>query len=274
MRAATLLRLENSIKDYAWGDARRLPELFGLENPDGAPQAEIWMGAHPADPSRVRVDGELQALDGLIASDPGRILGADVAARFDGRLPFLFKVLNAGQPLSIQLHPDKATAEAGFARENEAGIPLDASHRNYADPNHKPELICALTPFRALCGFRPYEEICAALTLLDAPQLDDALQRLRDEPGSDALKALCLTLLDLGQNDVSALLEIALQRAVEVEREDFNELCLLHEYYPGDRGVLFALLLNRVELQPGEALFLGAGNVHSYLGGVGLEIMA
>lgn len=270
----TLLRLDSSIKDYAWGDTGRLVTLFGLDNPDGLPQAEIWMGAHPADPSRVVTSGGDIPLDEMIAGDPDKILGAAVAQQFEGRLPFLFKVLNAGQPLSIQLHPDKATAQAGYAREEAEGIARDAAHRNYADPNHKPELICALTPFRALCGFRSFADICEALQLVDAPQLRAPLERLQSEGSSAALRHLCLHLLNLEQHEVEAMLSLVLERAKNTERPDLNTLCMLHEYYPGDRGVMFALLLNLVELQPGEALFLAAGHLHSYLDGVGLEIMA
>lgn len=270
----TLLRLDSAIKDYAWGDSGRLVELFGLHNPDGLPQAEIWMGAHPADPSCVKTAQGGIPLDSLIARDPQRILGAAVAQRFDQRLPYLFKVLNAGQPLSIQLHPDKATAEAGYAREEAQGIPRDAPYRNYADPNHKPELICALTPFRALCGFRPFDDICAALALADAAPLREALTRLQAQRSSGALRDLCLTLLDLDSDEVAAMLGHVLERAEAIDRPDFNALRTLHDYYPGDRGVMFALLLNLVELQPGDAMFLAAGHLHSYLDGVGLEIMA
>ena len=274
MSLPNLFLLNNAIKDYAWGDSRRLQQLFGIENPHDVAQAEIWMGAHPADPSLVEWQGEQVRLDDLIATDPVHFLGQKTAQRFQERLPFLFKVLNAGQPLSIQLHPDKPTAERGFADEQARGVPLDAPTRNYADANHKPELICALTPFRALCGFRPVADICEILALLDAPQLTEFLPGLRGAHTEEALQALCLGILQMPEPDLQAVLRHALDVAAEHDRADLNELCLLHEYYPGDRGVLFALLLNRVELQPGEALFLGAGNMHSYLDGVGLEIMA
>jgi mannose-6-phosphate isomerase len=183
-------------------------------------------------------------------------------------------VLNAAQPLSIQLHPDKATAEAGFAAENALDIPVSSPHRNYVDSNHKPELICALTPFRALCGFRPVEDICASLALIDPPQLRHEVTQLQEKGDSAALESLCLKLLQLSEDDARAMLDHVLERAAHIEHDNARALLAIHEFYPGDRGVLFALLLNLVELAPGEAMFLAAGHLHSYLSGAGLEIMA
>jgi mannose-6-phosphate isomerase len=274
MSSPSLLTLENPIKDYAWGDKKRLGELFGLDNPANKPQAEIWMGAHTAGPSIANVEGQQVPLTELIAREPEAWLGKQVSQQFDGRLPYLFKVLNAGQPLSIQLHPNKQQAEDGFAREQEEGIPLDAPTRNYRDPNHKPELICALTPFRALCGFRPIEDICASLGQLDIPALQQAMAPFIENPDGDALRNFCLWLLQLPGEDVEPMALEAARQSKNIEGEEFDELCELNKFYPGDRGIFFALMLNLVELEPGEALFLDAGHMHSYLGGVGLEIMA
>src|SRR5262245_18005742 len=146
-----ILSLENPIQPYAWGSRSIIAELLGKPSPSERPEAELWMKAHPLAPSRVDEDGSL--LDRL-QTNPDAMLGTYVRERFGARLPFLLKVLAAETPLSLQAHPSKAQAEAGFAAEERAGIVRDAPERNYKDDNHKPELICALTPFDALCGFR------------------------------------------------------------------------------------------------------------------------
>nr|WP_232483618.1 mannose-6-phosphate isomerase, class I [Brevibacterium yomogidense] len=165
--------MTNTVKDYAWGSPSGIPEILGNE-PDGRPAAELWVGAHPGAPSFV--DG--RGLDDLIASDPSRYLGEASVARFGPRLPFLLKILSARTALSIQSHPSREQAIAGFAAESAAGIPLDAPHRNYRDEWHKPELLYALGEFHALCGFRPVPAIRATLdrfaTALDAAEAASA----------------------------------------------------------------------------------------------------
>src|SRR5690606_15321822 len=149
----------NSVQNYAWGSKSALTDLYGIANPQQLPMAELWMGAHPKSSSKVQdADGSVHVLRDLIDQDKSRWLGDAVANRF-GELPFLFKVLCADQPLSIQVHPNKQASELGFAKENAAGIPLDAAERNYKDPNHKPELVFALTPFLAMNAFREFSEI-------------------------------------------------------------------------------------------------------------------
>ena len=156
-------KLINSVQNYAWGSKTALTELYGMANPDGLPMAELWMGAHPKSSSKITDShGTVQSLRDVIDADKTALLGANVANRF-GELPYLFKVLCAAQPLSIQVHPSKKAAEAGFAKENAAGIPLDAAERNYKDPNHKPELVFALTPFLAMNAFREFAEIATLL---------------------------------------------------------------------------------------------------------------
>lgn len=155
-------KLINSLQNYAWGSKTALTELYGISNPSQQPMAELWMGAHPKSPSKIIVDGKSHSLRDVIDADQPAQLGAAVAQRF-GELPFLFKVLCAEQPLSIQVHPSKAAAEVGYARENASGVPLDAATRNYKDANHKPELVYALTPFKAINGFRPLSEIVSLL---------------------------------------------------------------------------------------------------------------
>ncbi|GDW11061.1 mannose-6-phosphate isomerase [Escherichia coli] len=156
-------KLINSVQNYAWGSKTALTELYGMENPSSQPMAELWMGAHPKSSSRVQnAAGDIVSLRDVIESDKSTLLGEAVAKRF-GELPFLFKVLCAAQPLSIQVHPNKHNSEIGFAKENAAGIPMDAAERNYKDPNHKPELVFALTPFLAMNAFREFSEIVSLL---------------------------------------------------------------------------------------------------------------
>ena len=149
-----ICQLDNVIQEYAWGSRTMIADLLGCPSPSDVPQAELWMGAHPKAPSNVVAGGERVSLAAGIEAAPAEILGTRVSKQFGGRLPFLFKVLAAAEPLSIQAHPTLAQAREGFARENEANIPVDAPDRNYRDDNHKPEIICALTPFWALNGFR------------------------------------------------------------------------------------------------------------------------
>ncbi|WP_016590989.1 mannose-6-phosphate isomerase, class I, partial [Yersinia pestis] len=145
-----MLKMNNAVQNYAWGSTDALTQLYGIPNPQGMPMAELWMGAHPKSSSQVLdANGQWHSLRDVIDQDPDNTLGSDIFKRF-GELPFLFKVLCAAQPLSIQVHPSKAAAEVGFAKENQAGIPLDAAERNYKDANHKPELVYALTPFQAM----------------------------------------------------------------------------------------------------------------------------
>src|SRR5690625_3136345 len=159
-------RLTNQVRSYAWGSAAAIPRLLGRE-PDGRPHAELWLGAHHGAPSMVRTaDGPIPFGD-YISAGPKEILGEWAVRRFGERLPFLLKVLAADAPLSLQAHPDAARARAGFAAEEAEGVPVDAPHRNYRDPYHKPELVLALEPFEALCGFRDPADAHADLQGLD-----------------------------------------------------------------------------------------------------------
>lgn len=252
-------KLTNRIQNYAWGSVTALPELLGVK-PNGTPQAELWLGAHPSAPS-LCANGE--ALDAFIARDATRILGAAVAQRFENRLPFLLKVLCAAEPLSLQAHPSLEQARAGFAAENAAGVPLTAAHRNYKDANHKPEIICALTEFHALCGFRKLSD---TVRFFRALGLDVSV--LEHEGLSAYFKQLMTT-----RNP--ALIDTVLNAAPIAEFAAEQKLArTLAAKYPGDVGIIGALLLNLVVLQPGEALYLDAGNLHAYLEGTGIELMA
>jgi mannose-6-phosphate isomerase len=268
--------LRNPIQNYAWGSRSAIPELLGAASPASEPQAELWMGAHPSAPSRLSTDEGEVPLDDWIARDPDAVLGAGVAARFGGKLPFLFKVLAAERPLSIQAHPSREQARAGFARENAAGVPIDAAQRCYKDDNHKPELICALTTFRAMNRFRPIPELVERLAALAAPELAAPLDGLRERPDREGLAVCFRGLMTLEAEARRRLVDHAVHCAQGRAGTDaaWGWVARLADDYPGDIGVLAPLLLNVVEMAPGEAMFLPAGELHSYLGGVGVEIMA
>ncbi|MBW5486412.1 mannose-6-phosphate isomerase, class I [Streptomyces bambusae] len=265
-------RLTNTVRPYAWGSTTAIPELLGVE-PTGEPQAEMWMGAHPGAPSRIdRGTGE-QALSDTIAADPEGELGAAAVAKFGPQLPFLLKILAAGAPLSLQVHPDLAQAAEGFADEEARGIPVDAGHRNYKDANHKPELICALTPFDGLCGFRPPLEAADLLSGLDVDSLKPYVDLLHAHPEEAALREVLTAVLTADREEMAATVAEA-AAAAERLGGPYAPYAPLAHHYPGDPGVIAAMLLNHVRLQPGEAMYLGAGIPHAYLDGLGVEIMA
>jgi mannose-6-phosphate isomerase len=270
-------RLINSVRPYAWGSTTAIPELLGTE-PTGEPQAEVWMGAHPGDPSRLTrraEDGSSRevALSDAIAADPEAELGAAAVAKFGPRLPFLLKLLAAGSPLSLQVHPDLAQAREGYADEERRGVPLDAPQRNYKDANHKPELICALTPFEGLCGFRPAAEAAATLEALDVDSLKPYVDLLHARPEEAALREVLTAVLSADPAQTEATVNQAAAAAARLGGA-YETYATLARHYPGDPGVLAAMLLNSVTLRPGEAMFLGAGVPHAYLSGLGVEIMA
>ena len=211
----------------------------------------------------------------MIQDDPVGLLGAEVCDRFGNELPFLFKVLAAAEPLSIQAHPNQEQARAGWARENAEGIPLDAPRRNYRDPNHKPELVCALTPFVALKGFRPLAATVRSLEPLARPELKQEVARLAREASPAALRGLLARLMTLDPDERAPLLQrAAAEAARRAQDPGWGWVKRLLEKYPGDVGALAPLYLNLVTLEPGEALFLPAGELHAYLEGTALEIMA
>lgn len=265
-------RLTNPIRPYAWGSTTAIPALLGVE-PSGEPQAEMWMGAHPGAPSRLdRGAGEVPLSD-VIAADPEGELGAAAVAKFGPGLPFLFKILAAGAPLSLQVHPDLARAKEGFEDEERRGVPIDAGHRNYKDPNHKPELICALTHFDGLCGFRPPLEAADLLEGLGVDSLKPYVDLLRAHPVDAALREVLTAVLTADRAEMARTVADAAAAAERLGGPYAPYAGLVH-HFPGDPGVIAAMLLNHVRLQPGEAMFLGAGVPHAYLDGLGVEIMA
>ena len=269
-----LYKLENTIQEYSWGSATDIPDLLGRPNPENTPQAELWMGTHPKAPSNVILGGKTKPLPELISENPEGMLGPAVAGRFGGELPFLFKVLAAGKPLSIQSHPNLEQAKDGFRRENKQGIPLDAPHRNYRDANHKPEIICALTPFWAMCGFRPIEAILENFVSLDASILEESLDNLKREQSRAALKTFFSFLLGLAPEQVRSLIDRACTVASAEEGAGSRWVLELNRRFPSDIGVLCPLLLNVYHLKPGQAVYLDAGELHAYLSGLGIELMA
>ncbi|WLI77258.1 mannose-6-phosphate isomerase [Kosakonia sp. H02] len=265
-------KLINSVQNYAWGSKTALTDLYGVANPDNLPMAELWMGAHPKSSSKVQdASGQTRSLRDVIDEDKRRLLGDAVAERF-GELPFLFKVLCADQPLSIQVHPNKKNSELGFAKENAAGIALDAAERNYKDPNHKPELVFALTPFLAMNAFREFSDIVSLLQPVAGAH--PAIAHFLQAPGADRLSELFAALLNM-QNDEKSRALAVLKSALEKQHgEPWQTIRLIAEFYPDDSGLFSPLLLNVVKLNPGEAMFLFAETPHAYLQGVALEVMA
>ena len=271
-----IARLDHPIRNYAWGSRHLIAELLGKPTPAAEPQAELWMGAHPALPSRVRRDGDSLSLLGLVDSDPAAVLGPAVVAQFSGALPFLFKLLAVAQPLSIQAHPNAAQAREGFARENAAGIAVTAPDRNYRDASHKPELLCALSPFAALRGFRELDSMLELFDRLALSGLGARLADLRGQQDADGLARFFGALMTLPDQTRREIVGEAVSAATARtgENEAFDWVGRLNAEYPGDVGVLAPLLLNVVRLEPGEAMYLPAGELHAYLDGFGVEIMA
>jgi mannose-6-phosphate isomerase len=290
--------LENVLRPYAWGSTTAIAKLLGRPA-SGGPEAELWIGAHPDSPSVARSAAAVAAvsgsegdgrrpLDDLIADDPVHHLGNESVAEFGPRLPFLMKVLAAERPLSLQVHPTLEQAREGFAREEAAGVARDATERNYKDDNHKPEMIFALTDFEALCGFRPAAEsravfvhlaACFDLAGLDLPPLVPALLADLAQPDEPAALRAAFERLIAGGEDVShatAMIVAALISGAPMAGHvaELTTVVNLNADYPGDPGVLISLLLNRISLAPGEAVYLPAGNVHAYLRGLGIEVMA
>ncbi|TXS40740.1 mannose-6-phosphate isomerase, class I [Streptomyces sp. uw30] len=261
-------RLDNTIRPYAWGSTTAIAKLLGVE-PTGEPQAEMWMGAHPGAPSRT----ERGTLVEVIEADPERELGATAVAKFGPRLPFLLKILAAGAPLSLQVHPNLEQAKEGYEDEERRGIPVDAGHRNYKDANHKPELICALTEFDGLCGFRDPIEAADALDGLGVDSLKPYVDLLHAHPEEAALREVLTAILGADPEEMARTVAEAAAACAHLGGEYAPYADIAH-HFPGDPGVIAAMLLNHVRLQPGEALYLGAGIPHAYISGLGVEIMA
>lgn len=267
--------IEGVVRNYDWGSPTAIPELLGRPG-TGEPWAELWLGAHPAAPARVGARAE--PLDRLIAADPVAALGPAVASRY-GRLPFLLKVLAAAEPLSLQAHPSASHAGAGFEREEALGIPRDGPQRMFRDRSAKPELVCALSAFEALCGFRDPQRTAALLDTLDTPGLDPLRHRLDTARSGSQMRDVLAWLLTLEPSSAVALAGSAAEACAASRADDEwsglrAAVAGLGTRHPGDAAVAAALLLNHVVLAPGEALFLDTGCLHAYLGGTAVELMA
>jgi mannose-6-phosphate isomerase len=274
MRKISLLK--NSIQEYDWGSKTAIPELLGQAGPAERPQAELWMGAHPKAPSQVYSNGLWRSLLEVISENPEEVLGTKTTQTFSNELPFLFKVLAAAKPLSIQAHPNKGQAKEGFIRENEMGIPLEAVTRNYRDDNHKPEIICALTPFWALNGFRQVREILRLLGEIQHPDLVEGLSFLRNHSSRQGLKKFFNHLMTMEKAKQSRVVQetVAFAQRRTKEQPVWTWVAKLNEEYPGDAGVLSPAFLNLVKLEPQQAMYLPAGELHGYLEGAAIELMA
>ena len=266
--------MQNVIQNYAWGSRTSINQLFDIDNQNNDPQAEIWMGAHPNGCSKITENNEVQLLSDFINLDKSGILTIGTDTQF-GELPYLFKVLAAESALSIQVHPSKEQAEIGFEKEEQAGIPRNAANRNYKDPNHKPEVVYALTPYQAMNGFREFSEIIALfdkINLSSIQSIVDTFKSSVDEEGLERFFSAMLSLQgDTKQSALSDLLTFAQQHSSD---DLFALIVELSELYPGDIGLFAPLMLNVITLQPREAMYLDACTPHAYLKGTGLEIMA
>ncbi|MBR7825249.1 mannose-6-phosphate isomerase, class I [Actinospica sp. MGRD01-02] len=272
--------LGNTVQPYAWGSRTAIAELLGEPSPSAGPQAELWMGAHPSAPSVLTRDGVTGTLTAAIAANPSLELGVRVAARFGGRLPFLLKVLAAEKALSMQLHPTREQAEAGFAREERSGVPRNARERVYVDDWPKPEILCALTPFEVLAGLRPAEQAAEALEGLGVPELKELVGALRATPTprgvADALTHLLTWPADSREALAAKVVDAA---AVESGKGGpyaaaYDAIVRVSADHPRDIGLVCSLLMNHRVVEPGEALYMDAGGVHAYISGVGVELMA
>ncbi|MFV8053357.1 mannose-6-phosphate isomerase, class I [Mycobacterium sp. 48b] len=273
--------LRGAVRTYAWGSRTAIAEFTGRPSPTIHPEAELWLGAHPADPAWLQTEHGEQSLLQAVHDDPEGQLGSVAIGRFGDALPFLVKVLAADEPLSLQAHPSAAQAREGFDREDRLDIPVTSPIRNYRDRSHKPELLVALGHFDALAGFRTVDRTVELMRALAVSDLDPFINLLSDQSDADGLRALFTTWITAPQPDLDVLVPAVLDGAVHYIRSGAKKFAAeaktvleLGERYPGDAGVLASLLLNRISLRPGEGIYLPAGNLHAYLHGVGVEVMA
>jgi mannose-6-phosphate isomerase len=271
-----IYKLKGSIQHYAWGGYEYIPRLLGVGNPVRQPFAEYWMGAHLSAPSQVSNGETSRSLTDILKSQP-ELLGEKTRKHFDG-LPYLFKVLDVREMLSIQVHPTKEEAEKGFDAEEERGIELNAPTRNYKDRNHKPEVMIALSDFWLLHGFKPGQALKE--TLSSIPEFRSLLPVFE----AGGYEGLYRYTMELPQTEVDRILLPLVQK--EVRRRSFHELernepgYWVGEYYLNkpaqniDKGLFSIYFFNLVFLQPGQGIFQAAGIPHAYLQGQNVELMA
>jgi mannose-6-phosphate isomerase len=268
--------LKNPVLPYAWGSRTFIHGLLGKPSPGKRPLAEMWMGVHPNGPSLVSWKGRWMPLAEFIGEDPAKALGRSVARGFSNKLPFLFKVLAAEKPLSIQVHPDRGQALDGFRREEDRGVSPGAPERNYKDPNHKPEIFCALSPVWALKGFRRTDQCLALTDKLRASRLFSPLRALLSEPMTDGMKPFFSALSVLNRENPGRAVQEALHLLEDGPSDDpaLMWVAKLSRAFPDDIMALSPLFLNLVRLEPGDAIHISPGTLHAYLEGAGVELMA
>jgi mannose-6-phosphate isomerase len=269
--------LRSPIRGYDWGSRSVIAAIQGRPVPSAGPEAELWIGAHPDDPSTVDRPGGAVSLADVVGSSPEAVLGASVAGEFGARLPYMLKLLAADAALSLQAHPDAAQARRGYAAEEAAGLSREGGERNYVDPYPKPELLVAVTEFEALCGFQEPKVSAEMLGALAVPALEPLVAALRG--GVEGLSEVVRALLEWPAEERGALVEAVVAGGVRAGADhpyaaEYATAGRLAARYPGDVGVLVALLLNHVTLKPGEAIWMPAGNLHTYLRGTGVEALA
>lgn len=270
----TLWKLKNVIKNYDWGSIDGIAKRFHIDNPEHKPMAELWMGVHPAGTSiAINALGESCPLNQIIQKSPIKILGQKTYQKFNN-LPYLFKILSAQQPLSIQVHPELSKAIEGFKRENQLGIPINSPERNYKDANHKPELIYAITPFLAMNGFQPVTDIIEHFEQLNISVLKKCINELRHNATSDGLKVFFYRLLTLEKSLKQQAIAELVAYANTHNQCPYNIIKMIAKIYPDDSGIFAPLILNVIKLNPGQAMYIKAQTPHAYISGTGLEIMA
>jgi mannose-6-phosphate isomerase len=268
--------LKNPVQEYGWGSRTFIHKLLGDSTPKGKPLAELWMGTHPHGPSEVLWKGQWTLLSHLIEESPERILGSGVARRFRNQLPFLFKVLAAAKPLSIQAHPNLNQASEGFQREESRGIGPSAPERNFRDRNHKPEIFCALRPSWVLKGFRNPVKIRSLVRKLGLSSLmDDISPALGGALGKN-LRTSFTALLELDPSRQIRLISETVRSINKTPDSEpaFSWVIRLNRVFPNEAMVLSPLFLNLIHLKPGDAVMINPGTLHAYLGGAGVELMA
>jgi len=258
-----LYKLNNPIKHYEWGSMNLIPKFTGIENKEMRPCAEMWMGTHLS-PSQVKQGDKMISLTQAVGRE----------------LPFLFKLIAVEKPLSIQAHPDKEQAREGFERENKAGIPIDAPERNYKDTNHKPEIICALSPFTMMAGFRDPGNIYLSLKdfMYAVPQLKEVITPLLRALESDSLAIFLNVLFHITQSEREYLAAFIINNEINetetISPEQIQLMKKLAAEYPSDAAVLSPLYLNILTIQKGQAVYIPAGILHAYIHGFGIELMS
>jgi mannose-6-phosphate isomerase len=266
---ASVYVLTPALQAYDWGTNDVIAELLGLDSTD-RPVAEAWWGAHPDAPALASTANGAMPLTDVIAADAVGALGDHVARQWGGALPYLLKVLSISKPLSIQVHPSAEQAQAGYDKERATGRAQQSALRYFADGSAKPELVVALSPVVALAGFRPVADLAKDLAVIDAPMASALRDALTSEGGIARYLAAVLA-LPQDAPMLNAMTTVAL--APEASGE-LRAAAGALDHHPGDAGALIALALNRVDLAPGQALFIDAGVVHSYQSGTALEVMA